>query len=259
MTELVARSSEPAEPDAPLAESGGDGWIYLGRAAVHPTGAMALLLGICLGALLGGALGVTMGLIGSIGLMVAAVGSARFRKLLDSHMAARERGRRLLEREHRLRLASPLRRAEFADLCCLVEEIEAGDAARAARLELEALLDHYVELAIAHNRMVEAVQRADRAPLWEAGAARTVVDLAATPTTHHRQDILARRLQHRDECRNRATILADELDAVAEFVQLVSELISCPMLDVDLHREIERRLWELQAQESALRQLDAAA
>jgi hypothetical protein len=179
-----------------------------------------------------------------------------FRRLLDLHAEARERRRRDLEREARLSLAGPLRRAEFAELNCLVQEIEEQDPAQASRLELQELLDYYIELAVSHQRMVDAVQRADRAPLWEAGAVRSRVDFMAT--TRQRQDILARRIQHRDECRTRAAQLADELDAVAEFLHLVSEMTGCPLIEVGLHRELERRLWELEAQETAMRQLNAA-
>ena len=260
MSELAARSSEPSVPDATPAAARGELWLYLGRASVHPTGAMAFLLGICLGMWIGGALGLMLGMAGSISLIVAAAGTPQFRRLLDAHMAARERNRRALQRERRLRLASPLRRAEFAELACMVEEIAARDAAQAERLELDDLLDYHAELAIAHQRIIEAVQRADRAPLWEAGIAHgaAAAELAATDATRQRQDILARRLRHRDECRKRAANLADELDAVAEFLHLVNELTGCLVLEVAAHRELDRRLWELHAHESAMRQLDAA-
>ncbi len=65
-------------------------------------------------------------------------------------------------------------------------------------------------------------------------------------------------MHHRDACRTRAAQLADELDAVAEFLHLVSEMTGCPLLEAGVHRELERRMWELEAQDSALRQLDAA-
>jgi hypothetical protein len=256
MSELALRSSGQEASAPSVASPRGDGWIYLGRAIAHPTGTMSLFLGICLGTWLGGAVGLLVGLLSSLGLVAAAARWDPFRRVLDGHALARERRRREFERERRLELAGPLRRAEFAELSCLVEELEDRDPARAQRLELEELLDYYVELALAHQRLVEAVQRADRAPLWEAGAVRNGCTLVAT--SRQRQDILARRIQHRDECRNRAAMLADELDAVAEFLHLVSEVVSCPPGEHRPHRELERRLGELEAQENALRQLGAA-
>jgi hypothetical protein len=256
MSELALRSSVQEASAPSVASSRCDGLVYLGRAIAHPSGTMSLFLGICLGTWLGGAVGLLVGLLSSLGLVAAAARWQVVRRLLDSHVVARERRRRDFERERRLELAGPLRRAEFAELSCLVEEIEDRDQAQAKRLELQELLDYYVQLALAHQRLVEAVQRGDRAPLWEAGAVRNGCALAAT--SRQRQDILARRIQHRDECRNRAAMLADELDSIAEFLHLVSEVVTCPLGEPGLHRELERRLWELEAQENALRQLNAA-
>ena len=256
MSELAASSSEPSPTCSSVPAPLGDSWTYLGRAVTHPSGTMALFLGICVGAWIGGAVGLLFGLLGSFGLVASGARWPAVRRLLESHVEARERRRRDLERERRLSLAGALRRSEFAELNVLVEDIEDQDAGQAERLELQDLLDYYIALAVAHQRMVEAVQRADRAPLWEAGAAR----IRAEPigTSRQRQEILARRVQHRDACRTRAAQLADELDAVAEFLHLVSEMTGCPLVEAGVDRELERRLWELEAQESALRQLDAA-
>jgi hypothetical protein len=256
MSELALRSSGQEAAAPSVASPRGDGLIYLGRAIAHPTGTMFLFLGICLGTWLGGAVGLLAGVLGTLGLVAAAARWDVFRRVLDGHALARERRRRDFERERRLELAGPLRRAEFAELSCLVEEIEDRDPGQAQRLELQELLQYYVELALGHQRLVEAVQRGDRAPMWEAGAVRNGCTLPAT--SRQRQDILSRRLAHRDECRKRAAMLADELDAIAEFLHLVSEVVTCPLGDLRLHRELERRLWELETQENALRQLNAA-
>ena len=68
---------------------------------------------------------------------------------------------------------------------------------------------------------------------------------------------MARRLRHRDECVRRIERLADELEAVDELVRLVAQRAACPMLDGELDREIERRLWELDEVDEALSQLSA--
>ena len=256
MSELAAPSSEPVPTPSSVPAPFTDGWTYLGRAVTHPSGTMVLFLGACVGTWLAGALGLLIGLFGTFGLVATAARSPVVRSMLDSHQLARERRRRDLEREQKLQGAGPLRRAQFAELSPIVEEIEDQDPGQAERLELQELLDYYIAIAIGHQRMVEAVLRADRAPLWEAGAARIRAEVIGT--TRQRQEILARRVQHRDACRNRAAQLADELDAIAEFLHLVHEVSTCPLLEAGVHRELERRLWELEVHETAMRQLDAA-
>jgi hypothetical protein len=252
MSELPVRSRSSALVEAPDSI----GLLYFGRAAAHPSGVTALVFGLCLGAWIGGIAGTALGLLGGLVVVAVAAGSPGVRRLIDIHLAERERSRRALERERRLSIAGPLRRAEFGELSALVDEIERAHADRIERFELQELLDDYVELAVHHQRLIEAVQRADRAPLWQAATARASADL--TPASKQRQEILARRLQHRDQCRTRATQRAEELDAIAEFIHLVSEITSCPCLDPGAHQELERRMWELDAQQTALRQLSAA-
>lgn len=256
MNQLAPPSGENAQISSSVPAPLGDGWAYLGRAMTHPSGTMALFLGICLGIWIGGPLGLLIGLLGGLGLVAGSARAPAVRRLLDCYRDARERRHRDAERDRRLLMAGPLRRAEFAELSRVVEEVEDSNPAQAARLELQDLLDYYVALAIAHQRMVEAVQRADRAPLWESGVARGRTE--AGGTSRQRQEILARRVRHRDECRTRAAQLADELDGIAEFLHLVREMTTCPVLEPSPSRELERRMWELEAQETALRQLDAA-
>jgi hypothetical protein len=64
-------------------------------------------------------------------------------------------------------------------------------------------------------------------------------------------------MRHRDECIRRIERLSDELEAIDELVRLVAQRAACPQLDNDLDREIERRLWELDEVDDALRALSA--
>ena len=45
--------------------------------------------------------------------------------------------------------------------------------------------------------------------------------------------------------------------ALSELIRLVAQRVACPALDPDLDREIDRRLWELDEVETALKQLSA--
>jgi hypothetical protein len=251
MSDLPARFHASTSP-APATV----GKNYLSGAFAHPSGVTALMVGLCMGAWLGGLVGAFIGLLSGLALVAGSSRLAAVRRLIDGYRAERQRRRRTAARERRLALAGPVRRAEFAELTARVDEIERDHAAEVDRFDLQELLDCYVDLAVSHQRLIEAVQRADRAPLWEAATSPGRAEAGAA--SRQRRQILARRLRHRDECRTRAQERAEELDAIAEFIQLVGELTTCPSVDGAAPQEIERRLWELEAQESALRQLSAA-
>jgi hypothetical protein len=51
--------------------------------------------------------------------------------------------------------------------------------------------------------------------------------------------------------------LSDELDGIGELIRLVAQRTARPALDVELDREIERRLWELEEVDAAFDQLSA--
>jgi hypothetical protein len=72
-----------------------------------------------------------------------------------------------------------------------------------------------------------------------------------------RREIVERRLKHREECLERVQKLAEEIESVDELVRLVAQRAACPQGDMDLDREIERRLWELDEVEAAMHQLSA--
>ena len=124
-------------------------------------------------------------------------------------------------------------------------------AAEAARFELQDLLDHFVRLSLHHQRCLEAVRLAGVREL----PAPIPIDEASR--AKRRREILARRMRHREECLERVERMADELDAVDELVRLVAQRVACPALESDPGREIERRLWELDEVDAALRQLSA--
>ena len=113
------------------------------------------------------------------------------------------------------------------------------------------LLDHFVRLSLHHQRCLEAVRLAGAHDLPQ------TIPIGEASRSKRRREIMARRLRHREECLQRVDRLADEIDAVDELVRLVAQRVACPALEPDLEREIERRLWELDEVEAALRQLSA--
>jgi hypothetical protein len=68
---------------------------------------------------------------------------------------------------------------------------------------------------------------------------------------------MQRRIRHRDQTARRMEKLIDELEGIDELVRLVAQRTACPSFDLDLDRELDRRLWELDEVDEALHQLSA--
>jgi hypothetical protein len=205
----------------------------------------------CAGLGFAGMYGAVLALLTVIG--VAAVTSqwTVVRRHLDGQAVLRERCRREAHRLKQLRPAGPVRQQQYIELRDLVEQVERTDPAEAERFELQDLLDHFVRLALHHQRCLEAVRLSGSHDLPQ------TVSISEATRSKRRREIMARRLRHREECLQRVDRLADELDAIDELVRLVAQRVACPTIEPDLEREIERRLWELDEVEAALRQLSA--
>jgi hypothetical protein len=51
--------------------------------------------------------------------------------------------------------------------------------------------------------------------------------------------------------------ITDEIEGIDQLIRLVAQRTACPMFDVELDREIDRRLWELDEVDAAMHQLSA--
>ena len=235
------------------------GWAYFGRALFHPLGLAALSVGVAIGVCLGSLIGTLAVLAAHTAALAATARTSSFRRAVDEHLSIEERQRRGREREDRMLHAAAEHRDQYTELSARVEEVERSDGGRTAgQLELQDLLDYYCDLAVAHRRCLEALSLADRTQLaiqLEEGARR------ADLTTRRRQrlEIIARRARHWDECKVRADELAEMMAVVAELIRLVGQRAAYPTFDTELEREIESRLADLDEQETALRELCAAA
>lgn len=198
------------------------------------------------------------GILGSLIAMFAVLGiatvSSRYdtvRRHLDAQTALRDRCRREAHRLKQLRPTGPVRQQQYIELRDLVEGVERTDPEEAERFELQDLLDHFILLSLYHQRCLEALRLAGSHDLPQ------TISISEATRSKRRREIMARRMRHREECLQRVEHLADELDAVDELIRLVAQRVACPPLDPDLDKEIERRLWELDEVEDALRQLSA--
>jgi hypothetical protein len=229
------------------------GLQYVGGAVGSPVCVATAVFAACAGLGFAGMYGAVLALITVIGIAALASKSQSVRRHLDVQAVLRERCRREAHRLRQLRPTGPVRQQQYIELRDLVEHVERIDAAEAERFELQDLLDHFVRLSLYHQRCLEAVRMAGSHELPHA----IPISVGDASRSKRRREILARRMKHRDECLARVDRLADEIDAVDELVRLVAQRVACPTIEPELEREIERRLWELDEVDAALRQLSA--
>lgn len=196
------------------------------------------------------------GAVGALAAMIAffAIGTAasRWRWVqiqLEKQIEYREQQRREAERMRKLKPAGPVRQQQYADLRDLVTEIEHLDGSEASRFELQDLLEHFIRLSISHQRCVDSLRLA--------GSHDLPRPIAEGERSARRRDIMLRRERHREDCVKRIERLSDELEAIDELVRLVAQRVACPAIDHELDREIDRRLWELDEVDDAMKQLSA--
>jgi hypothetical protein len=168
---------------------------------------------------------------------------------LTAHAERSERRR--IRRKRRARLdKAGVAAADLYELVAIADDIMRADPLTAARLDLETLLDTYAGLAIAHHHCTEQLSRIDRESL--------VRRLAALDTGRRstRRELIQRRLTARQECEQRAAVLADRLAEIVELVRLYGDLASEPDVSGLLDSEIlDQRLAQIEAAET----LDAMA
>ncbi|HEX7837965.1 MAG TPA: hypothetical protein VF469_10910 [Kofleriaceae bacterium] len=236
----------PSTPPATTSRLG-----YLRGAIASPVCVATTLFAACLGVGYAGLLGAVLA-----ALVVLALGAnmSRYRRVrdyLDGQARLQARARRHCRRLKQVRRTSPVRLRHYDELRALVEEIERLDEAEAARFELQDLLDHFVSLAVSHQRCIDALR------LSRADALPATPPLPEAGRSSRRADIIQRRIRHRDSCVRRMAEITDEIEGIDQLVRLVAQRTACGTLDVELDREIDRRLWESDEVDDALHQLSA--
>jgi hypothetical protein len=205
----------------------------------------------CLGLGYAGVLGAVTAVLAVVALGVNAARYRAVRRYIDEQARTRTRARRECQRMRQLRPAGATRQQHFNELRLLVEEVERIDAAEAARFELQDLLEHFVQVAVSHQRCSDALRMAG------ANALPQATPIGDVPRSSRRRELMQRRIRHRDECLRRMEKLVDELEGIDQLVRLVVQRTACSRMDGDLDRELDRRLWELDEVDAAMRQLSA--
>jgi len=157
-------------------------------------------------------------------------GSARLRARIDEDAERRAREQRHRARQARLEEAGAATFG-FRAASALVADIEALDRRLARCLDLEGLLDRYVELALAGSRCRRVLTTHDRYEMIRA--------LGRTPVRQElRRQLLERRLAAWDACRLQLQVLDDQLAEITELLQLLAERVRFATIDVDLEPEL---------------------
>jgi hypothetical protein len=223
---------------------------YLRGAVASPVCVAVTLFAACLGIGYAGVLGA---LVAAALVLVLGANASRYHRVrgyLDEQTRAQVRARRHCRRLKQVRRTSPARMRHYDELRVMVDEIERLDETEAARFELQDLLDHFVSLALSHQRCVDALR------LSGADALPAPMPCETTRSSR-RSGIIQRRIHHRDECVRRMAQITDEIEGIDQLIRLIAQRTACPGFDLELDREIDRRLWELDEVDAAMHQLSA--
>jgi len=224
---------------------------YVGGSVASPLCLAVTMFAGCLGLGYAGLIGAS---IAALAVVIVAANAARLqrvRRYLDEQADARARARREVHRLKLLRPSGAVRLRQYAELRTLVDEVERIDPGEAERYDLQDLLDHYVRVAVSHQRCIESLRLAG------ADALPGATPISEAAKSRRRRDIMLRRIRHRDQCARRMEKLIDELEGIDELIRLVAQRTACPSFDLELDRELDRRLWELDEVDEALHQLSA--
>jgi hypothetical protein len=236
---------------APPAPPGTSRLTYVRASVASPVSLAVAMFAGCLGF---GSAGLVGALIAVLVVLFVAANVSRHRRVrayIDEQNRARERAHREAQRLKLLRPTGTTRMQHYNELRGLVEEIERIDRREAERFELQDLLDHFVHLAARHQRCSDSLRLAG------ADALPATTPITQCSKSKRRRDIQQRRIRHREQCARMMEKLVDELEGIAELVRLIAQRTACPAFDVELDREIDRRLWEIDELDAALHQLSA--
>jgi hypothetical protein len=212
--------------------------------------AVAVFAG-CIGLGYAGGLGAAVAVLAVLALGVHAARYRRVRDYVDQQARTRSQASRECQRRKQLRSAGATRQQHYSELHLLVEEVERLDAGEAERFELQDLLDHFIRVAASHQRCVDALRMAGASSLPPGSP------ISEPTRSSRRREIVQRRIRHRDECVRTMEKLTDELEGIDQLIRLIVQRTACGHAESETDRELDRRLWELDEVDAALRQLSA--
>lgn len=241
----------PAADAAPALPAATPRHTYLVHALSHPLSSLTVLAGVSAGVYLGSIAIVLLMAVVALGEAWFLAGRKSFQRSIDEYQVRQRRAARRRGREDRLEMYS-MAREQLVELHQALDELERLDGGRIERrFELEELLDHYVDVALAHDRCLRALRSTDRGDLLRQLREQRALEGGGSRS---RQKLLERRVEVWDTCRRRADRLADEMASISELIRLLVQRASCPEVpDLD---DVTRRLLDLDDADAALRELE---
>src|SRR5262249_47183886 len=131
---------------------------YVRGALFNPVSLSVMAFAVCVGVGYAGLMGALVSLVGFFALGSTSTKYRYVREQIDKQIEYRVRQKRESDRLRQLKPAGPVRQQQYCDLRDLVGEIERTNAAEAQRFELQSLLDHFVILAVGHQRCLDALR-----------------------------------------------------------------------------------------------------
>jgi hypothetical protein len=201
-----------------------------------------------------GVLAAYFGLLGPMLLVLVLVYQPQLRAWRAEQRRLGQRRQRTLAQRRRIELVDVGRIGEFLELDEMTHEIEDGGQPELASLGVADLLERYVQLVEAQQRLLVAARRAEASPAILRGPGGQ--DESGRPRPRALQRTLGiRRSGLAVACRSRATQLHDQVEVIVEFIRLVRSHADCPPVHDDHHLELEAKLRELDELLEARREL----
>ncbi len=226
------------------------GLSYIRGAVASPVCVALSIFAACVGLGYAGFIGSMLAMFAIVGLGVSSTRFRFVRDYLDRQAESQVRALREGARMKALRPSGPVRQTQYVELRSLVEDLEQTAPEDASRYELQDLLEHFVRLAVAHQKCIDALRLAGAGEL-------SPIPITGSRRSKRRREIQTRRAKHRAECTPRSERITDELEATDELIRLIAQRAACPGVDSDLDRELDRPLWELDEVDAAMSQLSA--
>jgi hypothetical protein len=224
---------------------------YVRGTVASPVSISVAVFAGCIGLGYAGAIGAVLAVLAVLLAGTYVASCQVVRRYVDRHDRDRAKAKREARRLKLLHPTGSTRQQHYNELRVLVEDIERLDEGEAARFELQDLLDHFVRLAVDHQRCLDSLRLAG------ANTLPTTLPGGELAKSKRRRDLIQRRIRHRDECVCRMEKFSEELDNIDELIRLVAQRTACPALEPDLDREVDRRLWEIDEVDAAFHQLSA--
>src|SRR6478735_6340852 len=138
---------------------------YVRGALFNPVSLSVMAFAVCVGVGYAGMFGALIAVVAVAALGTSATKYEYVRQQLDKQFEYRVKQKREADRMKQLKPTGPVRQQQYCELRDLVSEIEKQDSREAQRFELQQLLDHFIGLAVSHQKCLDSLRLAGSSDL----------------------------------------------------------------------------------------------